>query len=319
MRKNKALFLPYRIIKNTPRYFVCETLRNKNKKLIPTGTCEEKESSAECSLRELREELGIRGFSNFFPLNLEQEFKSERGLFYEKAFAFEVKEEIKIQKTELKSFELMLEKKAIEELSYNFHKQAIKSCHNILTKKTYPKIFILVGPSGSGKDTMIEGALDKNPKIKRIKTIMTRPYKSKDDKKSRISLSLGQLKELEKSGDIIEKNKISNYWFASSYKELMAILSQGSNGIINVDINGAQYFKKNFSNIITIFINVSLKDLKKRIRKRGRDDKDYIKERLRIAKEEIVKSGICDYTITNKDGEIKKSIDRLLQIIEENK
>ena len=317
--KKKALFLPYRIVKNTPEYFICKTIRHKDKKLIPTGSCEKGESLEDCSFREIREELGIKGFANFFPLNLEHEFKTKRGTFCETAFAFEVRGKIKIQKTELESFEFMPRNKATEELEYSFHRQTVKLCHNILEKKTYPKIFILVGPAGSGKDTIIEGALEKNSGIKRIKTIMTRPYKSNDDKKSRISVSLDELKKLEGSGDIIEKNKISDYWFASSYKELMVVLSQGINGIVNVDINGTQYFKKNFSNIITIFISVSPEDLEKRIRKRGRDDESYIKERLWIAKKEIAKSNICDYTIINKEGQVRESITKLLRIIKENK
>jgi len=315
----KALFLPYKIIGKKPMYFICTKLTKENERLVPTGKCNKGELASLCALRELREELGVKGFANFFPLNLKQSFVIHKNHFKETAFAFEIREKVKLQKEELKDFKFLDKKKALNALSYNFHKHSIEKCHNIIEKKKYPKIFILVGPIASGKDTIIEKILQSDSSIKRIKTIMTRPYKSEDDKKSRIHVSPSQLDKLEATGDIIEKNKMFNYWFASSYSELLKVLSTGSNGIINLDINGAQYFKNNFSNTITIFINAPMTDLKKRMVARGRDDKLYIEERLEIAKKEVARASICDYTILNRDGEIKKSVDLVAKIIKDNK
>lgn len=319
MMREKALFLPYKIIGKEPMYFICVKPTKTNERLVPTGKCNKEEPVPLCALRELREELGIKGFANFFPLNLKQNFATDKGRFKETAFAFEIREKIRLQKEELKDFKFLDKKKALNTLSYSFHKRSVEKCHNIIEKKKYPKIFILVGPIASGKDTIIEKILQLDGSIKRIKTIMTRPYKSEDDKKSRVHVSPSQLDKLEAMGDIIEKNKMFDYWFASSYSELLKVLSTGSNGIINLDINGAQYFKNNFSNIITIFINAPITDLRKRMIARGRDNKPYIEERLEIAKKEVARASVCDYIVLNRDGKIKKSVDLVAKIIKDNK
>lgn len=317
---NKALFLPYKIIGGKPYYLICKRTDDKSNNIfIPTGTCEIGENQADCAFRELREEFGVKDFSNFFSLNLNQKFTSSGRSYFEKAFAFEIRDRIKLQKEELAWYEFVPLKKAFSIVRFDFHKKVISACDKILNDKSYNKIFAVIGPGGSGKDTLIHQAVKQDRGLTKIKTYMTRHYKSKDDSKLRIYVSEKKLQGLERKGDIIEKNKMVGFWYASSYMQMIKALSRGKDGIINVDINGAEFYKKNFSNVITIFINADTGDLIRRLKARQRDSDEYIKKRMKVAKEEIAKSKICDYTIVNRENQIKESMGELIRIVKENR
>ncbi len=311
---NKALFIPYKITNGKVNYFICQK-HSDTINLIPTGTCEKDEEQSTCALRELKEELGVKHFRNFFPLKMSQRFKSKFGLFFEKAYAFEIVEPIKIQKKELASYRFLNINEAVKALKYPFHKKAILKCSQILKNKSYNLIFTIVGPGGSGKDSIINGAAKKDSNLLKIKTYMTRNYKSKYDMKLREFVTPKQLKRLEGEGDIIEKNEMVGYWYASSYSKMISVLSKSKDGIINVDINGAQFYKNNFSNIVTIFINADENDLIDRLKNRQRDTDEYIRKRMLITKNEVAKSHICNYTIVNEQGKLEASIEKLLDIV----
>lgn len=318
--KNKSLFLPYKIVKNKPYYFVCKRADDQSGDIfVPTGTCEINEPQEVCAFREIKEELGVKHFRNLFNLRIEQTFKTDRNHYFEKAFAFEIADKIKLQKEELSWSEFVPFEEAIKSVKFPFHKEAIQACDKILKNKSYNKIFTVVGPGGSGKDSIIIRAIEKDKRLMKIKTYMTREYKSKDDTKLRIHISKRELDDLEKKGDIIEKNLMVGYWYASSYSQMVNVLASGHDGIINVDINGAKYYQDHFSNIVTIFISAKTEDLIRRLKYRQRDTKEYISKRMQVTKDEIAKSHICDYTIVNEEGKLDESVDKLLGIITENR
>lgn len=317
---NKSLFLPYKLVSGKPYYFICKRADDASGGIfVPTGTCEAGETNADCAFRELREELGVKSFANFFKLDLEQNFTTEHGSYFEKAFAFEVRGTIKLQKEELTWYKFVDFEEAISKVKFGFHKKAIQACDKILKQKSYNRIFAVVGPGGSGKDSIIHKTARRDKKLTKIKTYMTREYKSKDDAKLRIYVSEKKLSDLEERGDIIEKNQMVEYWYASSFSQMISALGSGRDGIINVDINGAQYYLEHFSNVVTVFINSNTSDLKRRLKDRQRDTDEYIEKRMQVTKDEIAKSHICDYTIVNEEGKLEESVEKMINIILENR
>jgi len=318
MKRNKALFLPYKISNGKLRYFVCKKV-GRREDLIPTGTCKKGEDQGQCAWRELKEELGIKHFRNFFCIGSSQKFTIDRNKYFEKAFAFEIDGPIKLQQSELSSYRFLSKREAIKLLSFKFHQDAINRCDDIIKNKKYQRIFVVVGPGGSGKDTIIHEVAKADKRIKKIKTYMTRHYKTRNDSKLRIYINEKNLRTLERAGDIIEKNKMVGYWYASSYLQIIKTLGSGYDGIVNVDINGSQFYQKNFSNVVSIFISAKTQDLTRRLVARHRDSSSYIKARMAVTKEEVAKSHCCDYTIVNRQNKLDQSVAQLSRIIEENR
>ena len=312
----KSLFVPYKITGAKRSFFIYQR-PDQSDWLIPTGTCETKEKQKFCAWRELTEELGQNHFRNFFSLNLNQSFATNFNKYIEEAYAFELGGGI-TPNEEIMRYKFVSATKANQLLKFSFHKESIIKTDRILEDKIYPKIFVLIGPGGSGKDTLQKLLIKNSAQVKPIKTIMTRPATRPEDKTTRIHFDIKEFEKLKKRGEFIETNKMAGNYYASSYSEVIQIIGEGNSGIINLDINGARKFKQLFSNTITIFIYASIPEIRDRLRKRNTDSEEWIEERVKIAEKELAQSHFCDYVINNRDGRIDESFNELDQIIKRN-
>ena len=122
-----------------------------------------------------------------------------------------------------------------------------------------------------------------------------------------------------KKGNILEHTYIANRdTYYGTYKiDLEDKLAKGYNIIVNPDIVGAKFYKKNY-NAVTIFIKPeSLDDLKKRLIKRDPDILDEeLQKRLDNAEKEIKNDeSFYDYSIINEEGKLSKAIAKTAEII----
>jgi len=186
-------------------------------------------------------------------------------------------------------------------------------------KDNQKRILVIAGPTGVGESTVTKKIINKYPKFKRLVTATTRQSRYKEKNKVDYYFFTEEKfkKEIEK-GNIIEyQNTRDNIYYGSYKPDLEKKLNKGFNIIINPDIVGAKYYKKNY-NATTIFLMPdSMENLKKRHYKRNPNiTSNDLKKRLAYAKKEIEKESSCyDYKIINAQGKINETINQLIAII----
>ena len=150
-------------------------------------------------------------------------------------------------------------------------------------------IFLISGPSGVGKDTVIKTLNESNLNIKNIVTITTRKIRVNEiNNKDYIFVNK---KEFE---NLIKKNKI----------------------IIKTDIQGVKKLKQKFINATTIFIMPpDVRTLLNRLKSRKTDSVEDITKRSDIAFKEIEEKKMFDHIIINKDGDLINTINQIKKII----
>jgi guanylate kinase len=169
-------------------------------------------------------------------------------------------------------------------------------------------IFVISGPSGSGKTTLVKKLVqDRKIKQKLIKSISftTRDKRSGEQSgKDYFFITEAQFRHKQNAKKILEWTKYLGYYYATSKEFVEEQVQRGKHIVLCLDLKGAARIKKFYpDNTKTIFIlPPSLGELRGRIEKRcAKTKKEEIKERLRLARRELLASHVYDYCIVNKN------------------
>ena len=180
------------------------------------------------------------------------------------------------------------------------------------------KLYIISGPSGSGKDTIIEMLLqDESLNLFKAKSYSTRAKRNgTDDQDKYLFVDEPTFKAHEDSGEIIESNFYNGNWYGSSKSEIEKVIKGNKNAIKDVDVNGALYYKKQYPEAVLVFVKTNLDDLKKRLENRGDTTPEQIDDRLQTAKKELALEKEYDYSIINPEGHPEKAAEEIKRIIQ---
>lgn len=180
------------------------------------------------------------------------------------------------------------------------------------------KIFIISGPSGVGKDTIIKGVMRKLPDLIMVKSYTTRPPRQSDEAGNRIFVSEEKFKEMIKNGEMIEWQKVHDKWFYSRRRDdVMKPIKKGKNVIMDVNVDGTVYYEKIMPEVVSIFIKYESPDLfENRLRKyRPEITQEELETRKKSFKHEMTFEKYYDYSVINPENQPEKTINVILSII----
>ena len=170
-----------------------------------------------------------------------------------------------------------------------------------------PKVFVISGPGGAGKTTIVE-QLFLREKIKKyfIKgiTITTRQKRPQEkDGKDYFFIEEEEFLRLKKRKFFLESQRVLESYYGTP-KILYALAKrEGKCLVLCIDVKGGMYLKKEskVSKVTTIFLVApSEKDLYRRMKKRA-EEKGVIRKRVKLAKKELQFSKYYDYLVTNRN------------------
>ncbi|MFT3783509.1 MAG: guanylate kinase [Nibricoccus sp.] len=180
-----------------------------------------------------------------------------------------------------------------------------------------PVLLILAGPAGSGKTTLCERLVAEVPGFSRVITTTTRPPRPGEiDGVHYHFLTAEQFDKKVAAGAFLEwawvhqKNRYGT--LASSVLEPLAA---GRSLVINIDVQGVDNFRRAAlenplvaKHMATVFINVPIAELRRRMELRGQDSAAEIAHRLTTAERELLEIGKFDYVIdsTSRSGDFEK-------------
>ncbi len=181
-------------------------------------------------------------------------------------------------------------------------------------KKKYPgTLFLVVGNSGSGKDSIISGLIKEYPpnlkKIYAPKRYITRePSKFEEN----ISISTQKFREMEKRDLFVLKWHIYELDYGIS-KEIDDFLKNGHPVMVNVSRTIVNEAREKYENIKVIFIEVPFEITYQRIKDRKRESEDLLKQRIERARLNQ-KFPEADFVIDNS-GDLEDAINAILKYI----
>jgi phosphonate metabolism protein PhnN/1,5-bisphosphokinase (PRPP-forming) len=183
-----------------------------------------------------------------------------------------------------------------------------------MSKKEYPgTLFLVVGNSGSGKDSIISGVIENYPSY--LKKIYSPPRyitRKASTTEGNIYVSPEEFKSLEKQG----KFALRWYIYGLNYGipiKIDSLLRNGHPVIMNVSRTIINNAKKRYKNIKVIFIKIPFELTVKRLRERGRESGNLLEKRIKRAKTHQTFPK-ADYILDNS-GSLDKAVSQCLEYI----
>ena len=168
------------------------------------------------------------------------------------------------------------------------------------------KLFIVTGPSGVGKGTILSEFFKKNKENVFFSVSMTtrKPREGEKDGVNYIFVSEEVFKKAIENDEFLEWAEYSGHYYGTNKNIVLEKLDNGINVILEIETNGAKKVMKKFPDCITIFITPpSIKELETRLRGRHTEDEESIQKRLNAVKNELEVIDKYRYNIVNDEIE----------------
>ena len=182
------------------------------------------------------------------------------------------------------------------------------------------KLIIISSPSGAGKTTLCKLLIKKMKNINLSISYTSRSKRLNEvDGKDYYFVSKKKFANLKEKNFFIETAKNFNNLYGSPYKNINKSIKNKQHILFDIDWKGARKIRRNYNkeNILDFFIlPPSKSELKRRLKKRGRDNNKEINLRLSYAIDEMKHFNEYKYVLINDN--VKKTVEDIIKIIEYN-
>ena len=186
------------------------------------------------------------------------------------------------------------------------------------TERTAGAVFVISGPSGSGKGTVIELLRELYPNAGLSVSATSRaPREGEKEGVNYYYKTDAEFEQFIANGEVLEYTVYNGHYYGTLKSEAERIMAEGRDLILEIEVDGAGQIKKLLgSRAATIMlIAPSGEEQERRLRERGTEDEETIAARVRRAREEIREAPKYDYVVVNETDHIKECAEDILAII----
>jgi guanylate kinase len=180
-------------------------------------------------------------------------------------------------------------------------------------------LFVISGPSGVGKDSVVKALKRRPAKFHFVITANTRvPRPDEVEGVDYFFVSKAHFEEMIKNNELVEWAHVYGDYKGVPKSQIEGALASGKDVLMRLDVQGAKKIKSLYPSAILIFLLPSSEEewrrrLEERAREQGTDvDMDI---RIEKMKEELATLGIFDYAVINADGQLNQTVETILAII----
>ncbi len=171
-----------------------------------------------------------------------------------------------------------------------------------------PLLFVFSGPSGVGKDSVVERL--RGPGRHFVVTVTTRaPRPGEQDGVHYHFRTREQFQHLLSHNELLEWAKVYDNFYGTPLFELRKAMQAGDDVVTRVDVQGAAAIKQKVPEAILIFIAPeSFTDLESRLRDRATESTQDRNLRLETAPQELAAMAEFDYVLVNRAGSLDETV-----------
>ena len=187
---------------------------------------------------------------------------------------------------------------------------------SIIKQKEKGLLIVISGPSGAGKDTIVNEVVKRKNINARISISMTSrsPRGQEENGKEYFFVTREEFEENISKNNFLEYAEYNGNYYGTPKHKIEEYLNKGIDVILIIEIQGALQIKELIPEALFIFIMPpSMEELKKRLIARGTDSPDKIISRFKTAYQEINEVTKYNYVVVNND--LENAVDKVSAIL----
>jgi guanylate kinase len=178
------------------------------------------------------------------------------------------------------------------------------------------RVFVITGPSGVGKGTLIRGLMERLPALELSVSATTRgPRPGERNGVDYHFLTPEEFDRRIEQGDFVEHADYAGRRYGTLRSELENRVAAGVPVVLEIEVQGARQVRAAMPEAVQVFIAPpSLAALRTRLVGRGTDDQDEVSRRLEVAEQELTAQPEFGHVVVN--DRLDEALDRLVGIVE---
>jgi guanylate kinase len=182
------------------------------------------------------------------------------------------------------------------------------------TAKSLP-VFVITGPSGAGKGTLIARLLERQPELEVAVSATTRPMREGEQNgREYWFLSEEEFVARIEAGGFLEHVTFVGGRYGTLASEIDRIGADGKVCILELETEGALKVQAEVEESVTLFIAADVPELERRLRARATESSGEIGQRIAIAREQLEQAYRFRYMVRNDD--VERATEALSALIE---
>jgi guanylate kinase len=184
-------------------------------------------------------------------------------------------------------------------------------------RKQEPLLIVISGPSGVGKDTVVQRLKQRLVPFHFVVTATNRPPRHDEvDGVDYIFVSTADFARMIEEDELLEYALVYGDYKGVPKQQVRDAFASGKDVIMRLDVQGAATIRQLAPQAVLLFLIAGSEDeMVKRLYDRKTDAEDAIKMRIATARQELKRIGEFDYCVLNPQGDVDAAVDRILAII----
>jgi guanylate kinase len=178
-------------------------------------------------------------------------------------------------------------------------------------------LFVVSGPSGAGKDTLVDALREQMPRLRYSVSATTRsPRPGENDGEHYFFVTPDAFKSRQREGGFLEWREYNGNLYGTPRDYVVRTLTEGYDLIMKPEVNGAVAVKAAYPDAVLIFLVPDrFSHLRERLLARRTETNEEIARRLEIAHQEMQYIRNFDYILINEQGRQEEAVRDLLAIL----
>jgi guanylate kinase len=181
-----------------------------------------------------------------------------------------------------------------------------------------PLLVVISGPSGAGKDSVLQSMRERGVSFHFVVTATTRPPRSGEvHGVDYYFYSQGEFTRMIENGELLEYARVYDDYKGIPKAQVRQALDSGKDVVLRVDVQGAETIRKLCPEAVLIFLTVEdEKEMERRLQMRHSESPDSVRLRIVTARKELQRIKDFDYLIVNREARLDETVDKILAIIQ---